>query len=216
MTEAEWLATEDVKPLIAYLVDSLPEARRYDWGARERRKWLFILACADPIWPLLPVEQQLALKLFDPDAQEVLDDDSRHARWSTALEVEWDHAGLLFALNFDQVDSFCQVAVEIAAARHAVDRENWSRREQREQTKIFRDIFGNPFRLVAFDSAWRTPTVTSLAQAIYDERRFADLPILADALEDAGCTSADVLEHCRTPGEHVRGCWVVDLVLGKS
>ena len=58
--------------------------------------------------------------------------------------------------------------------------------------------------------------VTALAEAIYDDRRFADLPILADALEDAGCTSADVLDHCRTPGEHVRGCWVVDLVLEKE
>jgi hypothetical protein len=81
---------------------------------------------------------------------------------------------------------------------------------------LLRDIFGNPFRPVSFDPAWRMGNVLSLAQAIYDERAFERLPILADALEDAGCTNADVLGHCRGGGEHVRGCWVVDLVLGKS
>ena len=56
----------------------------------------------------------------------------------------------------------------------------------------------------------------NLAQAIYEERRFGDLPVLADALEEAGCTDADILSHCRGPGPHVRGCWVVDLLLGKQ
>ena len=69
---------------------------------------------------------------------------------------------------------------------------------------------------LTFDAAWRTATVTSLALAIYEERAFDRLPILADALEDAGCTNADILGHCRGGGEHVRGCWVVDLVLGKE
>ena len=55
-----------------------------------------------------------------------------------------------------------------------------------------------------------------MAQSIYDARAFDRLPLLADALEDAGCADADILSHCRTPGEHVRGCWVVDLLLGKS
>jgi hypothetical protein len=81
---------------------------------------------------------------------------------------------------------------------------------------LIRDIFGNPFRPVTFGPAWRTATVASLAQASYDERAFDRLPILADALEDAGCTNADILGHCRGGGEHVRGCWVVDLVLGKE
>jgi len=80
---------------------------------------------------------------------------------------------------------------------------------------FLRDIFGNPFRSVCLDAAWITRTVTQLAQAIYDERAFDRLPILADALEDAGCTNIDLLEHYRGGGEHVRGCWVVDLLLGK-
>ena len=90
---------------------------------------------------------------------------------------------------------------------------------ERAMAAVVRDIFGNLFAPVVCDSAWlgwRTATVTSLAQAIYDERAFDRMPILADALEDAGCTSTDVLGHCRGGGEHVRGCWVVDLVLGKQ
>jgi len=84
---------------------------------------------------------------------------------------------------------------------------------------LVRDIFGNPFRPVAVDPDWllyRNCTVPKLAQTIYDDRRFDLLPILADALQEAGCTKADVLQHCHSPGPHVRGCWVVDLLLGKA
>ena len=79
-----------------------------------------------------------------------------------------------------------------------------------------RDIFGNPFRIVAFDPAWRTSTAIALARGMYESRDFGAMLILADALQDAGCDSEDVLNHCRDPKQvHVRGCWVVDLVLGK-
>ena len=89
--------------------------------------------------------------------------------------------------------------------------------ERQVQTSLLGDIFGPLiFRPVTCDPAWRTATVTSLAQAIYEERAFDRMPILADALEGAGCTNGDILDHCRGGGEHVRGCWVVDLVLGKS
>jgi hypothetical protein len=88
--------------------------------------------------------------------------------------------------------------------------------EEQEQLLLARDIFGNPFRPVAFDSAWRTSTVQALASQMYDSRDFIPMPILADALQDAGCENEDILAHCRGQGPHVRGCWVVDLVLGKS
>ena len=81
---------------------------------------------------------------------------------------------------------------------------------------ILHDLFGNPFRPVAFDPNWRTSTVVSIAQGVYETRDFAPMPILADALQDAGCEHADILDHCRGAGPHVRGCWVVDLVLGKA
>jgi hypothetical protein len=86
---------------------------------------------------------------------------------------------------------------------------------KRVQCGFIRDIF-NPFRPVTIDPTWSTLTVKHLAGAIYDDRAFERLPILADALEEAGCTNADILAHCRGPGPHVRGCWVVDLVLGKE
>ena len=82
---------------------------------------------------------------------------------------------------------------------------------------LLRDIFGNPFRPVALDQSWLTSDVLALARGIYDERAFDRMPILADALQDAGCTNEDALNHCRdTTQPHVRGCWVVDLVLGKT
>ena len=82
---------------------------------------------------------------------------------------------------------------------------------------VLREVIGPTFfRPVSLDPAWRTPAVLQLAQSIYDDRAFDQLPILADALEEAGCTSREVLDHCRSPGPHVRGCWVVDLVLDKE
>jgi hypothetical protein len=92
---------------------------------------------------------------------------------------------------------------------------DWAQRYQ-ARAAFLRDIFGPlPFRLVTFDPVWRTATTTSLATAIYAEQAWHDLPILADALEDAGCTNADILGHCRGGGEHVRGCWALDVILGK-
>jgi len=91
------------------------------------------------------------------------------------------------------------------------------RAEQLRHCNLFREIFGNPFRPVAFNSAWSIDTAVSLARQMYESRDFSAMPILADALQDAGCENDDVLSHCRDPQQtHVRGCWVVDLVLEKS
>jgi hypothetical protein len=101
----------------------------------------------------------------------------------------------------------------------AVYTEALSLDEQAAQADMIRDIFGNPFRPVTVDPtwiAWNDSTVVKLAQGIYDDRAFERLPVLADALEEAGCHNADILAHCRGPSEHVRGCWAVDLLLGKE
>jgi hypothetical protein len=81
---------------------------------------------------------------------------------------------------------------------------------------LLRCIAGNPFRPVTVNREWFTSTVVDLARGIYNERAFDRLPILADALQDASCDNDDILTHCRGPGPHARGCWVVDLVLGKG
>jgi hypothetical protein len=91
------------------------------------------------------------------------------------------------------------------------------------QCQLLRCILGNPFRPATVSPAWRTPQVVDLAQAAYEQRELpagtldlARLAVLADALEDAGCDQADLLTHLRGPGPHVRGCWAVDLILGKQ
>jgi hypothetical protein len=103
----------------------------------------------------------------------------------------------------------------------------WARKgEGPVQASLLHDLFGNPFRPVTISPAvlaWHDGLVVRLAQAAYEERHLPEgtldngrLAVLADALEEAGCTDADILGHLRGPGPHVRGCWVVDLVLGKS
>ena len=82
---------------------------------------------------------------------------------------------------------------------------------------LLREAFGPlHFRPVTFSPAWRTITAVALANLMNERRDFSAMPILADALQDAGCDNDDVLNHCRGPGPHVRGCWVCDLVLGKG
>jgi hypothetical protein len=88
------------------------------------------------------------------------------------------------------------------------------------QCGLLRDIIGPfPFRPAAIDPVWlrwNFGTIPAIARHIYEERAFHDMPILADALEDAGCVEAAILGHCRGPRPHVRGCWVLDLLLGKE
>jgi hypothetical protein len=94
------------------------------------------------------------------------------------------------------------------------------RAEALAQAALVRDVFGDPFRLmIHLDPSWLVwngGTVPALAESIYNERNWASLPVLADALEDAGCSCPEILTHCRGPGPHARGCWVLDLLLGKG
>jgi hypothetical protein len=80
---------------------------------------------------------------------------------------------------------------------------------------LVREVFGNPFRPVTINPSWLTPTVLALATGIYADKAFDRMPILADALQEAGCDNGELLNHCRESGEHVRGCWVIDIILSK-
>jgi hypothetical protein len=124
----------------------------------------------------------------------------RHAAWAASATVHPDEAA----------DSVASEASEAAGGRD----------EPAAQATLLRCLFGNPFRprplLNPVWLAWNGSTVAKLSQGIYDERAFDRLPILADALEEAGSTNADILSHCRSAGPHVRGCWVIDLLLGKQ
>ncbi len=95
-----------------------------------------------------------------------------------------------------------------------IDNNDW-----RSHNQLQCEIFGNPFRAALLNATWlqwNDNTVQKMAKAIYIKHAFDRLPILADALEEAGCNNAEILDHCRSPGPHVRGCWVVDLLLGKG
>ena len=133
-------------------------------------------------------------------------------RWASEVEQALSGCG----------NNYVADAVSVVCARNLGDGPDWDlglfRVERRAQAELVHDIFGNPFRPATIDPkwlAWNDGTVPKLAQTIYDDRRFDLLPILADALEEAGCDDAGILAHCRGTGPHARGCWVVDLILGK-
>ncbi len=129
-------------------------------------------------------------------------------RATTAIEQLTGHLNNAFSTVYGACQYALEAVEDAAAAPYKA--------EEMSQCDLLRDIFGNPFRPVVSDSAWFTPAVVAIATSIYSDRAFDRMPILADALEEAGCTNADVLLHCRSDGPHVRGCWVVDLVLGKE
>jgi hypothetical protein len=119
--------------------------------------------------------------------------------------------------------TFSTKAMRSAAYSSGSNYQNAVELERYHQAVILRDLFGNPFEPVAqIPSAWQTSSVLSLAAAAYDERNSdwtldnGRLAILADALEEVGCDNANILAHCRGPDPHVRGCWVVDLLLAKE
>jgi hypothetical protein len=209
MTEAEWLAHKDPFRMFELLRD----------GIDERKLRLFFVGYCRSLWPLLRLpERDLRHSRDAADAAERFADglagpddlQSAHLDASDAYAYMPDHHDLWAA--------GC-LATSEAPARAWTKPLGAKSRKREMAYALLRDIFGNPFRPAVLDPswlAWHDGAVRKMAQAIYDERRFADLPILADALEDAGCTDATILAHCRGRGEHVRGCWVVDLLLGKA
>jgi hypothetical protein len=149
-------------------------------------------------------------------AQQLFERAQRSSR--VAETAAWDAWRLAYAAQVTCGTSFLEVPSEavikwashVSAARGAEERQ--------AHCDLIRDIFGNPFRpWPAVDLAWLAwdgGTVPRLARAAYDERAFERLPVLADALEDAGCTDPDILDHLRAPRPHARGCWALDLLLG--
>src|SRR5262249_12056836 len=208
--EAEWLALKKPRPMLEFL----------EGKASDRKLRLFACAYARRNWHLLSAVSRKAVDVAERYAEGKVNEAERDAVAALALaEASEGHADAMAAFAATEAwYSLYYTAWSAACTTCDADACEWYVEQGIEMPhgSYLRDIFGNPFRPVTFDPAWRTATVTSLAQAIYDERVFDRMPILADALEDAGCTSADILGHCRGGGEHVRGCWVVDLVLGKE
>jgi hypothetical protein len=224
LTEAEWLAAEDLIGLDIY---------RSAW--KQFRKWrLFGAACCRQAMTLTP---DARLDCLVASAEEFADDligweDVKKVRRTIPQvrkelgerfgpdEAKYD---VLIALDraLRQKPIATLGATEHAryafAARSRPDFDGGCKRAEREQVIVARDIFGNPFRPVSFLPEWRSDTAIALASQMYESRDFGAMPILADALQDAGCDNQDILNHCRDAKQvHVRGCWVVDLVLSKQ
>ncbi len=116
-----------------------------------------------------------------------------------------------------------QLAIEAlvwrAGGYPTCDSQTIKRSEQAHQLSVLRDIVGNPFSRAVANPRWQRwggGLIRTLAAAIYEERRFADLPVLADALEEAGCRDATILQHARSGGSHARGCWLLDHILNQE
>jgi hypothetical protein len=116
----------------------------------------------------------------------------------------------------EDVIAACWRATDSQSARTPEGEGSRRPEEARWQAMVFRDVIGNPFRPITFSPKWRTPTAVALADQMCESRDFSAMPILADALEEAGCTARSVLEHLRGPGPHVRGCWPLDLLLRRE
>jgi hypothetical protein len=201
--------------------------------AGDRKLRLFAVACCRCIWGILPDERSRhALAVAEAFADGATGEDRLHAAWLAATEVSDTSQGSVWQRTAARAaeaaaagrpeDAAAEasrrsgVAAALASPQHSVV----SRQRRERHASLLHCVVGNPFRPApALDpswAAWNGGTVAKLAAAIYDGRRFADLPILADALEDAGCADAAILAHCRGGGEHVRGCWVVDLLTGRE
>jgi hypothetical protein len=228
MTEAEWLAATNPRMLLEYV------KRR----ASKRKPRLFSVACCRRIWPLIADDRsRAAVQVAERFADGQATSEELHA-----AEAEAESIWLKDPLDEAAMACFHVCSKQVAGLYAAVSTvvAIWSHRlgearkqgnpipdgmaytqpikeaEEAEQCRLLRDIFGNPFRRVKCFPEWRTSTAVELATQMYESREFSAMPILADALQDAGCDNEDVLAHCRGPGPHVRGCWVVDLVLGKE
>ncbi len=203
----------------------------------DRKRRLFAVACCRRIWLRLIDEKsrkavEVAERYADGNASEAElhtaqvnasgglghcgGDDDSWGRDSFPAGMEGTAKAAAWAVTWGCGEDQVSDAAATAAAPSWADRPpEWAK-----QANFLRDIFGLlPFRPTSLNPswlAWNDGSIPKKAQVIYDDRAFDRLPLLADALEEAGCDNQDILDHCRSAGEHVRGCWVVDLLLGRS
>jgi hypothetical protein len=207
MTEQEWMASADARAMLAYL----------ETKAGERKARLCAICRCRQLARFLSEESIKALESSEMVADGLLPG----KEFTSPGATKYTPGGYVELLTAVAVQIKGGRGKTVAASIMSWVRVSWNyalsgERERAGYCNYLRDIFGNPFLSVTVNPSWRTPTVASLAEAIYTEKAFDRMPILADALEDVGCDDADILKHCRRPGEHVRGCCVVDLLLGKE
>jgi hypothetical protein len=218
MTESEWLACTDPRTMLESLE-----------SASDRKLRLFGCGCCRLNWDLLTDERsQWAVEA----AEQYADGAISTRQLKKAADAAYDaHTEAKVADGYDaDSDLPPEEAGHIPFVAYSTTQETefaadwalslkWDEDDRKAQCHLLRCVFGNPFGSVTISPAWLAwngGTILKLAQDIYKERAFDRMPILADALEDAGCTHAEILSHCRGPEPHVRGCWLIDLLLGKE
>ncbi len=216
MTEAEWLASNDPEQMYFRGVKTVRGSRRRmdlfctacarlvchlmeDEGARRAFEWLE----ANPGQRERPTGPGHVRDLFRGPARALFEAHHRREGGVSggATHVAYDLWADWYEYAFPNVR-------EYFAGRPGTLRED----PRVYLPAVMRDIF--PLRPVSINPAWVTSCILAMCRGMYESQNFAAMPILADALEEAGCNNADILAHCRKPGVHVRGCWAVDLVLG--
>jgi hypothetical protein len=207
MTETEWLHASEPHAMLEFVQRTGSES------ARKLR--LFAVACSRRVWSRIDALGQAAVEIAERFADGlVAPDELRAARLAcqgAGGQASWYAAATKPEIAAHNAARSAQSGV-VGHSRVATEAD-----ELLVQAALLRDIcVPLPFRPIAHDTALRAPTVVPLAQAIYRDRAFDRMAELAHALHEAGCANLEIVSHCRGPGPHVRGCWVVDLVLGKE
>ena len=220
MTEEEWFGSTDFRRLGYYALDVNPRGVMRAGRTPKRKLRLASCAIARSVIVFAMSEQpRLALAVVERFAEGEVTEAERVATRETVRgpdDVLWAaepantaNLAVYHALGDDPSDLLFTADVAWRALQFSTESRLF-------QLAVLRDIVCNPFRQVFFSDRWRTDTAILLASQMYESRDFSAMPILADALQDAGCENPDILEHCRGEGPHVRGCWVANLVLGKK
>jgi hypothetical protein len=226
MSESDWLSCTDIYQMLEYLLGK----------TSDRKLRLFADACCHrPYYRVDDGRHRRAIQL----AEQMADEDIDEAEWREAHDPAYElwratseaclTAQRQAPRGTPEVEALVDADTATAAgwavledaweAAYQVTIVEWDQEhagEEEQQMALLRDIVGNPFHPVVVDRSWLTQDVLTLAGTIYDNRAFDRMPILGDALEKTGCNNTEILAHCRSHAEHVRGCWAVDAILGKS
>jgi hypothetical protein len=223
MTEREWLEATDPEPMLYFLRQ----------GVSERKLRLWAAACCRRVWDRLDYQERQNIEVTERYADGTASDEERRSFASLSYRFPFDPKGKLIleaepdtaARNWAGIAVVHRVMNDLGTWRHPefelVSAEEDAAqvdllRELAVQADLLRELFANPFCPITRDPSWLTwhdGLIVSMAQQMYESRDFSDMPVLADALEEAGCTNPDVLSHCRQQGAvHVRGCFVLGSV----
>jgi hypothetical protein len=221
MNENEWLMSSDPERMLEFLRNRATERklRLVAVGYVRRMYGTWSREHAAEAWEAVEVTERFVDGLAGS-----LELAAIHGRALDAAEGNSNvDLAIYFMALYAAAGSSSAVAEEFIAAtnedyrcRTAAKAEDASDVDRRERLALLREIFGNPFRRQASGTSHLAPGAVRLAQRIYDDRAFDRMPELAKLLEKAGMNNGEMLEHCRGPGPHVRGCWVVDELLGKQ